>query len=342
MDIYEDGYWRYWRQHCSASNSLMHGMKAVLYNRGIPTIKCPENPPTVQVQPVDLAANKAVLAVSEADSEDRSYLRYNLAYGMASAAPENWHVLHSEDQLLGGGTSSVRSVTISLPPQATWDKLVFLVHDNMACAVATYTKPTGGGSGTGGGTTGGGSGAQGGGTQTDSTSLAAASSFATTGTTNIAGWEWLRSDGARATWVFHLSGAQLPSAGQRRMQLFFNGLITNASNGGTGYSAPLTFVLKTPDGTTTSVTVPTTKPYGPPNPAITTGVGYSVHGQSADITGVFVSKVLTAGQVTAELVWPSGVGNAYHVAVRADSLSLRVWAITSGGGPAGRQQYRYQ
>jgi hypothetical protein len=336
MDVYEDGYWFYWRQHCSSSTSLIYAMKAVLYNRGIGTAKRPETPPVLQVQSVDLGTNKATLLVTEQDSEDRPYLRYNVAYGMASAAPDNWQVQYSEDELLGGGTSSAqRTVTVSLPPQASWDRLVFLVHGNMTCAVATYSKPappSGGSTGTGGPTT------QGGDAQSGTTSGTAGSSFTTAGTVSIAGWEWLRSDGARATWIFPVTGAGLPPTGQRRLQLFFNGLMTSGIGGGAGYSAPLTLVLRVPDGTTTSATLQTTNAYGAPNPALTTGEGYGISGQSQQLVGAFVSKVLAAHQVTVELLWPSGVGNAYHVAVRADSLSLRLTAASAGGG--GGPQYQ--
>lgn len=146
----------------------------------------------------------------------------------------------------------------------------------------------------------------------------------------IAGWQWLRTNGAQAVW--ELDTSSLEGADPGTVRLLFNGLITDRASGGAGYSSVLTFNLSTvPAGHTTEVRVPTVNPYGPPNPNLTTGEGYTVNGTSEPLSPSFVQAAMNSGRVRVELVWPGGVDNRYHVAVRKDSVSLTASPSTGGG-----------
>lgn len=171
-----------------------------------------------------------------------------------------------------------------------------------------------GGEETGGGT---GTGDEG----THSGEYVAASDYRAQGTGKVAGWDWLRSNGASATWEFN--PRHLPSGHRDNVTLVFEGLITNGPGGGAGYSSVLTIVLRLPNGKTQKIKLPTENPYKPINPNLRNGTGYSVHGASARIPKAFMEAAVDAGTLSATLTWPEGVNNRYHVAVRAPALVLQ-------------------
>lgn len=158
----------------------------------------------------------------------------------------------------------------------------------------------------------------------------------------IVGWQWLRSNGANATWQFNASA--LEGADLNNVRLLFNGLITNQSSGGAGYSSVLTFTLRAGavqrerggTGATITVTVPTVNPYGRIDPNIRNGTGYPVYGTGGPLPRAFVEAARRAGGFTVELTWPTGVDNRYHVAVKDDAVTLGL----SGGGTGGERRYR--
>lgn len=177
---------------------------------------------------------------------------------------------------------------------------------------------TGSGGGSGGGT--GGEGDTGGEEGTHSGEYVGADSYQAQGAANVAGWDWLRSSGAMATWQFN--PRHLPRGHQDDVTLAFDGLITNQAGGGAGYSSVLTFVLQAPDGQKARVAVPTVNPYRPINPNLRNGTGYTVHGGSGRISARLMQSAVRGGGLTATLTWPDGVDNRYHVAVRAPALTL--------------------
>jgi hypothetical protein len=144
---FNDGFWKYWREHFSSDGEKIHGLKAILYNREIDPSPLSENPPYIFILSVDLPSRKAQVKIIEEDEEDRPYLYYNLAYRKdATSTP---HLIQNTDKLvadLGGKwDGDTLTVEITIPPSQSFKDLVFMVHDSMQAGFASYQGTAGNG-----------------------------------------------------------------------------------------------------------------------------------------------------------------------------------------------------
>jgi len=136
-DLFEDSFWYYWlHREYGAHDFLIHGLKAVMYNRGIPSNDRPQHAPQFQMT-LNPEKTIATLTVTEPDTEDRGFLSYNIACGGASEVTQR--VIHDRDQpLVFGDWSDNRATTaIPLPAPGSYTNLTVLVHDDMNCAFAS-------------------------------------------------------------------------------------------------------------------------------------------------------------------------------------------------------------
>jgi hypothetical protein len=144
-DVWEDSFWYYWKdkdQGYGNDTELIHGLKAIMYNRGITSTEYSENKPEVIIKQVDLENQKIEIEVTEEDVEDQSYLYYNLFY-CTDSSEEPFFV---EDQHLSGDwESNTLSFSIDVLPFQQWQgkKLIVMVHDSMLCFFANLLPPLG-------------------------------------------------------------------------------------------------------------------------------------------------------------------------------------------------------
>jgi hypothetical protein len=142
--VWRDSFWHYWLDQYSPVSSdsiLIHGMKAILYNRGIQSTRRPERAPAnLVISNVNAANATAQIQVSEPDSEDRTYLRYNIAYRLSES--DTFQLMYANDRLFDSSSVTWNgermTTTLALPPQAQWNALAIMVHDNMIPVYATY------------------------------------------------------------------------------------------------------------------------------------------------------------------------------------------------------------
>jgi len=132
--LYHDSFWWYWLESHGKDTQRVHGLKAILHNRDIRHTRRPEHAPSFQkmrLLPAAGAIQYAVLTVKEPDAEDRPYLFCNVATGSGG---HPLRVMYAEDQpLKGTWTNDQLSALVRLPARGQWDRVMFLVHDSMAC-----------------------------------------------------------------------------------------------------------------------------------------------------------------------------------------------------------------
>jgi len=155
-DLWEDSFWYYWQDEYRGDDARIHGLKAILFNRGISTESVPERAPERLEIGIENAA--LCLGISERDAEDRPFLFYNVAYGRRDSTEVRR--LYDTDQPVVGewqpdpeGTTQysdfrdfpyrVEMTGLALPRASAWDWLVVVVHDNMECVFATLENPGG-------------------------------------------------------------------------------------------------------------------------------------------------------------------------------------------------------
>jgi hypothetical protein len=132
-DIWEDSFWYYWKdkdQGYGNDTELMHGLKAIMYNRGITSTEYAENSPEVIIKKVDIENQKIEIEVTEEDTEDQPYLYYNLFYCTDSSEEP----FFTEDQPLSGDwENNTLPFSIDVLPFQQWQgkKLIVMVHDSM-------------------------------------------------------------------------------------------------------------------------------------------------------------------------------------------------------------------
>jgi len=133
--INQDSFWTFWLKEYGNDKELVHGLKAILHNRDIRHTLKPENAPEIQKIRVVAKGQTlcfAELTVKEADTEDRPFLYYNVAYGKGT---EPLKLLYTKDRPLNGTwKDDVLTAPICLPDSAAWTRLVVKVHDSMMCA----------------------------------------------------------------------------------------------------------------------------------------------------------------------------------------------------------------
>jgi len=76
----EDSFWYYWLEKYTDDSKNIHGLKAVLFNRGILSTKKPESSPSIVTKSIDIKNKKLNVEIKELNPEDQPYLYYNIAY----------------------------------------------------------------------------------------------------------------------------------------------------------------------------------------------------------------------------------------------------------------------
>lgn len=141
----------------------------------------------------------------------------------------------------------------------------------------------------------------------------------------IAGWYWIREPGQGATWTFNLTDLNDDSPALRNT-VFLNAtaLVTQASGGGSGYSAKVRLTLSSENGTTV-LWLPLINLFRPIEPASTGGVGYGTDGSVMIPDWIWKGATqLTVSFSFADIrpLLPPLRPVTRHVAVRQDSLVI--------------------
>jgi len=140
-----------------------------------------------------------------------------------------------------------------------------------------------------------------------------ADDFQTTGTTLVYGWSWLRQAGHVAEWTWMPIDVDPAEA-----CLNFELLVTNKSNGGSGYSCRVKVMINDLEGNFVfSGTAVLSNPFRPKYPDNTKGVGYTAYGSFCSSK---LTRLLKMG-FKARIEWPPS-GSRYHFAVGKEKVTL--------------------
>lgn len=141
QDVFEDSFWYYWLEKYGNDSQLVHGLKAVLFNRGIPSTKKPETSPRIVSSSIDLQKHKINIEIEELDPEDQPYLYYNVEY--KTDPNELSKMIYNKDKLLSSlgtiWTNNRLIVSINIPSSYQWSNLLLRVHDSMLPVFLEYT-----------------------------------------------------------------------------------------------------------------------------------------------------------------------------------------------------------
>ena len=137
-----------------------------------------------------------------------------------------------------------------------------------------------------------------------------ASNFASNGSP-ISGWHWLRSSGHTATWTFDAGALQ----GAKGVYINLNPLVTNGTNGGSGYDTTVKYTIQGARTQTGTITV--VNPFRPTDPQNSGGLGYQAYGHSGTIPST-VYRGCSAVKVTISYPFPNGK----HVAVNNGCMGI--------------------
>ena len=130
-----DSFWTDWI-HTTYPNDAgkIHGLKAILYNRGIPSVLKPENAPVVEDVTIDAANRRLTFRVREVDPEDQPYLYLNVGY-MKNRSDREFSYFYSQDRPLSElGTAwqdGVLTVSLDIPRGKLGRVNGVMVHDSM-------------------------------------------------------------------------------------------------------------------------------------------------------------------------------------------------------------------
>lgn len=140
-----------------------------------------------------------------------------------------------------------------------------------------------------------------------------ADDFQANGTILIHGWNWLKQDGLFAEWTWKPLDVDSAEA-----CLNFEFLVTNKSNGGSGFSCKVKVIINDLQGNfVVSGTVMLFNPFRPKYPEDTNGVGYKAYGS---FCASKLARTLKEG-FKARIEWPPS-GNRYHFAVAKEKVTL--------------------
>ena len=152
--------------------------------------------------------------------------------------------------------------------------------------------------------------------------------FTTNNATLISNWWWLRAPNARATWTFDAHPVTTARVGT--VYVLLSPLVTNRTDGGSGYSRSIEVVLRgiaAPGGThTTSGSVSLYNPFRPIVNEDTNGVGYQTYGYESVPSSIWrpsplppsPPSVYNPRAIYVTIEWTPG----YHVAVNRDAVRL--------------------
>jgi len=125
-----------WMDMYSNNPKLVHGLKAILYNRRIVTELKPERPPVISNLRFDQASRTVTVTLSDPDPEDQRLLYYNVCYRKTTA--EDCRYFFDEDQPVGGKQDGSNTSQFNVPRGKLGRQMVLLVHDNMLPVFETF------------------------------------------------------------------------------------------------------------------------------------------------------------------------------------------------------------
>lgn len=105
-----------------------------------------------------------------------------------------------------------------------------------------------------------------------------AASYSSNGTV-ISGWNWLASSDDTATWTFDITG--ISPAQKEHVYLNVSALVTNKTNGGSGFSARAVKFVITCGSSKQKVEVKLDNHFRPIAPDDSSGIGYAAYGASS-------------------------------------------------------------
>ncbi len=155
------------------------------------------------------------------------------------------------------------------------------------------------------------------------------SAFTTSNAPHIAGWWWLRTANASATWTFSASSVRGARVGS--VYLLFAPLVTNRTDGGSGYARSIKVIIRG-QSVTPAVTRTVTSYVGLYNPfrpilnEDTHGVGYQTYGNKSVSSSIWrpsplpprLPTIYNPRTISVTIQWTAG----YHVAVNRDAVRL--------------------
>ena len=130
-----DSFWTDWIHNTYPNDSeKIHGLKAILYNRGITSVIKTENAPKVEDVSVDVENRKITFRVSEQDTEDQPYLYFNVGY-LKDLTDSEYSYYYNEDRPVSElGTNwqdGKLTVTLDIPRGKLGRMNGVMVHDSM-------------------------------------------------------------------------------------------------------------------------------------------------------------------------------------------------------------------
>ena len=127
-------FWAKWLDEYGNDEASIHGLKAILFNRGIDPEPKPEHAPSIEEMTIDEASRRINLTISEEDPEDRNFLYFNVGY-MKQLDGSEFSYYYTEDQPLSdlGGHWQDGQITVSVDiPRGMLGRVNgVLVHDSM-------------------------------------------------------------------------------------------------------------------------------------------------------------------------------------------------------------------
>ncbi len=135
-------FWEMWLYQYDNDPARIHGLKAILFNRGIDPSPKPEHAPSIVSMTIDQASRKINLTISEEDTEDRDFLYFNVGY-MKQDYDSEFSYYYAEDRLVSelGGRWQNGQITVSIDiPRGMLGRVTgVLVHDSMLVAYKSVT-----------------------------------------------------------------------------------------------------------------------------------------------------------------------------------------------------------
>jgi hypothetical protein len=135
-------FWALWLNQFRNDPARIHGLKAILFNRGIDPSPKAEHAPSIVSMTIDQANRKINLTISEEDPEDRDFLYFNVGY-MKQDYDSEFSYYYAEDRLVSelGGRWQNGQITVSINiPRGMLGRVTgVLVHDSMLAAYKSVT-----------------------------------------------------------------------------------------------------------------------------------------------------------------------------------------------------------
>ncbi len=129
-----DSFWSKWLAEFKNDKVAIHGLKAILFNRGIDTQPKPEHAPSIKTISIDTATRKINLTISEGDAEDRDFLYVNVGY-MKQLTDTKMDYYYTEDKPVSSLATNWQKgqldISLDIPRGKLGRVNGVLLHDSM-------------------------------------------------------------------------------------------------------------------------------------------------------------------------------------------------------------------